>query len=144
MRDMQKQNNEKIAKLKDQMAKQQGKEGNKPKPGEKQSGGKSGQGNQTGNNQFSEQLARLAAQQEALRREMQKASEQFNKDGKNGNGSMQKLAEKMEKTETELVNKMITEETLRRQQEILTRLLDAEKAERKQDMDQKRESKEGK
>jgi hypothetical protein len=142
MRAMQQQINDQIAKLKDQMAKQQGKEGNKPKPGPggKQQGGKNGQGSEGGIN---EQLARLAAQQEALRREMQKAAEKFNKDGKGGNGQMQKLAEKMEKTETELVNKMITEETLRRQQEILTRLLEAEKAEREQDLDQKRESKEG-
>lgn len=143
MRSMQQQINEQIAKLKDQMAKQQGKEGNKPKPGGKQQNSKNGQGGQNASDNVNEQLARLAAQQEALRREMQKAAEKFSKDGKGGNGQMQKLAEKMEKTETELVNKIISEETLRRQQEILTRLLEAEKAEREQDMDQKRESKEG-
>jgi hypothetical protein len=143
MRSMQQQINDQIAKLKDQMAKQQGQDGNKPKPGGKQAGGKNGQSEQSGNDNTNEQLARLAAQQEALRREMQKAAEKFNTDGKSGNGQLQKLAEKMEKTETELVNKMITEETIRRQQEILTRLLEAEKSEREQDMDQKRESKEG-
>ena len=46
----------------------------------------------------------------------------------------------MEKTETDLVNKMLTDEMLKRQQEILTRLLEAEKAERERDMDEKRES----
>lgn len=87
---------------------------------------------------MSEGLAKLAAQQEALRRELQKAADKMNKDGKQGNGGLSKLAEEMEKTENDLVNKMITQETLRRQQEILTRLLEAEKAERERELDKKR------
>jgi hypothetical protein len=154
MKAMQQQINESIQKLKDQMAKEKGKEGQKGqkpqngqgqpkpggKPGEKPGDGRAGEGQGS----MSEQLAKLAAQQEALRREMQKAAEKFNKDGKGGNAAMQQLAEKMEQTETDLVNKRITEETIRRQQDILTRLLEAEKAEREQDWDEKRESKEGK
>jgi hypothetical protein len=50
----------------------------------------------------------------------------------------------MEKTEKDIVNKNITEETLKRQQDILTRLLDAEKSERERDQDNTRESKEPK
>ena len=47
----------------------------------------------------------------------------------------------MEKTETELYNKVISQETLNRQKEIMTRLLEAEKAARERELDNKRESK---
>ncbi|MCB9186633.1 MAG: hypothetical protein H6601_07790 [Flavobacteriales bacterium] len=57
---------------------------------------------------------------------------------------MKKIQEMMEQTETDLVNKMITQETLMRQQEILTRLLEAENAEREREQEQRRESKEAK
>ena len=128
MKSMQQQINEQIAKLKDGMK----------NPNEK----KDGKGGKNGKNATSEQFARLAAQQEALRRELQKMGDEMNKDGKQGNGNMQKLAEQMEKTETDLVNKTITQETMMRQEEILTRLLESEKAERERDQDEKRESKE--
>lgn len=138
MKAAQQQLNEQIKKLKDQMEKEKGKNPGKGKEGKD---GKSGMGGQGGT---SSQLAKLAAQQEALRRELQKATEQLNKDGKQGNGQLQKLADQMEKTESDLVNKMITQETLNRQEEILTRLLEAEKSEREREMDEKRESNEAK
>ena len=50
----------------------------------------------------------------------------------------------MEQTEADIVNNQISQETLKRQQEILTRLLEAEKAERERELDNKRESNEGK
>lgn len=50
----------------------------------------------------------------------------------------------MEQTETDLVNKMITQETLMRQQEILTKLLEAESAELEREQEQRREAKEAK
>ncbi len=50
----------------------------------------------------------------------------------------------MEETEKDIVNKRITQETLMRQQDILTRLLESEKAERQREQDEKRESNEGK
>ncbi|TAF77981.1 MAG: hypothetical protein EAZ53_00810 [Bacteroidetes bacterium] len=69
------------------------------------------------------------------------------KDGKNGKEQgenaidMQQLAKEMEETEKDLANKQITEKTLLRQQEILNRLLEHEKAQREREEDQKRESK---
>ena len=47
---------------------------------------------------------------------------------------------KMEAIENELINKAITPELLARQQDIETRLLEAEKAERMQEMDNERKS----
>ena len=46
----------------------------------------------------------------------------------------------MEQTETDLVNKRLTEETMMRQQQILTRLLEVEKSARERDQDTKREA----
>lgn len=56
-------------------------------------------------------------------------------------GDLQKM---MEATEKDLVNKRLTQETLMRQQEILTRLLEHEKAEKKQEEEMKREATKGK
>jgi len=50
----------------------------------------------------------------------------------------------MEKQENDIVNKRITSETLERQKEIETRLLQAEKALMKREKDKKREAVEGK
>jgi len=129
MRQMQEQLNKQIEKLKGEMEKN----GNKPgqKPGAMGMGG------------MSQELARLAAQQEAIRKEIQKMADQLNKDGK-GAGNMSKLADAMEETETDLVNKLISPETMKRQQEILTRLLEHEKAEKEREMDEKRQSNEAK
>ena len=47
----------------------------------------------------------------------------------------------MDKIETELVNKRFSNELLKRQEEILTRLLEHEKAERERGLDEQRQSK---
>ena len=50
----------------------------------------------------------------------------------------------MEQTETDLVNKTITKQTIQRQQQIMTRLLQHEKAEMQREKENRRESTEGK
>ncbi len=114
----------------------------------------------------SKELAKMAAQQEYLRQQMQNAASQGGsggqgKDGQTGKetgkeggkesggtkGNAQQLreiAKQMEQTESDIVNKRITQETLNRQKEILTRLLEAEKAEREREQDDKRKSNEAK
>jgi hypothetical protein len=92
------------------------------------------------NGKMSEQLARMAAQQEAIRRQLQGMSDQMQENGSGVSKTVKEMLQKMEQTETDLVNKMITQETLRRQQDILTRMLESEKAEQQREMDQKRES----
>jgi hypothetical protein len=110
--------------------------GDKPgqKPGDKNPNGQSGMG-LPGNAQ---QLAQMAAQQEHIRREMQKALKEMEKQGYKDPGGQ--TASQMEETETELVNKKITEQTMKRQQDIMTRLLEHENAEREREFDEKRES----
>ncbi|MHC1706753.1 MAG: DUF4175 family protein [Bacteroidales bacterium] len=106
------------------------------KPGQK----KPGQGSQS----MSEQLARMAAQQEAIRKELQKMRDEIAKDGKGNAGNLNKIIQDMEQTETDLVNKMITNQTLMRQKEILSRLLESEKALREREKEERRESTEAK
>jgi hypothetical protein len=108
-----------------------GKDGQKP-------GGESGQGGK--NKEMSKGFGEMVAKQEAIRRELQKLSQELNKDGQGSMGDLDKLAKEMEKTEKELVNKVLTRESMKRQEEIMTRLLEAEKAEREREFDEKRES----
>ena len=108
------------------------------KPGGKKPGQKPGEGSMMpGGMGTSESLAKMAAQQAKIRQELQKLKNK----GAQGTEGMSKL---MEENEKDIVNKRITQETLNRQQEILTRLLESEKAEREREWDDKRESKEGK
>ena len=106
------------------------------KPGQQNPGG-------TGLPGMSQQLAQLAAQQAAIRKEMQRISQELNKDGSGAGNELNRLAQQMEQQERDIVNKSITPETIRRQQDILTRLLEHEKAERERELDQKRTSNEG-
>jgi hypothetical protein len=92
-------------------------------------GGKSGR-------QLSEEMARMAAEQERIRRALQEMQEKLKENGGQVPGG--DLPGKMEQTEFDLVNKQITEQTIKRQKEILTRLLDAEKSMREQDLDEER------
>lgn len=122
MQQMQQQLNEQLQKLRDGQ-----------KPGNKD--GKEGQ-------QMSEQLARMAAQQSALRKRMEEFRDQLKGETGTSDGNVSKIIEDMEKTEKDLVNRQITQETLERQKDILTRMLKSEKAEMQREEEERRESNE--
>lgn len=84
--------------------------------------------------QLSEELAEMAAEQERIRKALQDMQEKM-KDGKMPGGD---LPSKMEQTEMDLVNKQLTDQLIKRQQDIVTRLLETEKSAREQDMDEER------
>lgn len=96
-------------------------------------------------NSISEELARMAAQQEQIRRMMQEYGQEM-KQQSGGNSKLAReideMMRQMEQTETDLVNKTITQQTIRRQQQIMTRLLEHEKAEMQREKEDRRESKE--
>lgn len=102
--------------------------------------GKKGEKGQSGQGSMSEQLARMAAEQESLRRQLQQYREELVKDGILDDKGMNKMIKEMEQTESDLVNKILNQETMRRQEEILTRLLESEKAEMQREKEEKRES----
>ncbi len=76
-----------------------------------------------------------------IREALQKINKEENKDGKGSLGNLNQMVQEMKQTEMDLVNKRIAEETMNRQKNLMTKLLDADKAQREQDEDSKRESK---
>lgn len=105
-------------------------------------GGKQEQG------QMNKELAKMAAQQEAIRNELQKYKESLmesgDKQGLKDSENLSKTMDEMENLEKEILNKMISQETINRQQRILTRMLESEKAEQQRDKEEMRESVEAK
>lgn len=86
--------------------------------------------------QLSEELAEMAAEQERIRRALEEMQEKMQNEGEQPGGE---IPGKMEQTEMDLVNKQLTDQLIERQKQILTRLLDAEKSMREQDLDEERE-----
>ena len=100
--------------------------------------GKSGKKGKKKGEQESKKLMQLAKKQEAIRKQLLELRDEQSKNGEKG--KIDKILEDMEKNETDIINNRITQETIARQEEILTRLLEAEKAEREQEEDDKRKS----
>lgn len=94
-----------------------------------------GQGGGNTAKDFAEAAARQASMRKALEDMQRKAKEQGQ-----GSKELEQLIEEMNKIEIDLVNKRLDGELLKRQQEITTRLLKAEKAERKREYDNKRKA----
>ena len=129
MKQMQDELNRQMEALKKQLDKQGKQPGGRHEIGRQQS--------------MSEEFARMAAQQEMIRRMMQ----QYGQEMKSAAGGDPKLAREidqmmrqMEQTEADLVNRTITQQTLQRQQQIMTRLLEHERAEMQREKEQRRES----
>ncbi len=87
----------------------------------------------------SKEFAQMAAKQAALRKALRDLQREKQAQGQ-GSKELQEILEEMDKVETDLVNKRLTNEVLKRQEEILTRLLESERAEREREYDNKRES----
>lgn len=94
-----------------------------------------------GKGQMSQEFGKMAQQQQMIRQALEKINREENKDGSGKMGNLNEAIKEMKQTESDLVNKRLQQETLNRQKELLTKLLNAEKAERDQEEDSKRESK---
>jgi hypothetical protein len=130
MRELQDALNKEMERLKKELeGKEKGSSG-KPKIGE--------------NAQMNEELARMAAQQEMIRKMMQEYAKELKEEGGQATGELDNIMRQMEQTETDIVNKIINQQTISRQNNILTRMLQHEKAQKKQEQEQRRESTEGK
>ena len=136
-KDLQQQLNRQMEALKKSME-QQGKQPN----GKEGNNGKPGQPGQTGQ-PFSEELAKMAAQQEAIRKMMQDLQNDLKSKNGVGDKSIDQMIKEMEQTERDLVNRVISQQTIDRQKKIETRLLESEKAQMEQEKEEKRESTEG-
>ena len=122
------------------------KPGDKPgsKPGDKpgsQPGGKDGAG---GMGLGNKEIAKMAAEQSAIRKQLEQLRKELNKGGKGEGNKLSPLIKDLEEQERDLVNKRLGNNMMKRQEDILTRLLESEKASRERGLDEKRESKSGK
>ena len=102
--------------------------------------GKNGPGGVNGNSQ---ELARMAAMQGEIRRQLQDLINEIEASGQKGTG-LNKITEEMQKTEKDLIQRQFRQETLERQKEIETRLLQSKEALQEREKEKKRESNEGK
>lgn len=129
-----------------QMCKNPGGQGRKPSdritPGQQelkesleQMKGRMDKGQKPGSKEF----AQMAAKQAALRKALREKQQELQQRGQ-GSPELQEAIDQMDKVETDLVNKKLTNETLRRQQDILTRLLEHDKAERERGLDEQRKA----
>ncbi len=88
-------------------------------------------GDKQGDEKMNEQLAKMAAEQEFIRSQMQDAEDEIDRD-KKGGAALGNVAKEMDETKNDILNQQITEATLERQQEIIKHLLEYEKSERTQ------------
>ena len=107
-----------------------------PDPGQSGNMGMPGLGNK--------QIAKMAAEQTAIRQRLEQLKNELNKDGKGSGNKLNPLINELEKQEKDLINKNFTPDMVKRQKDILTRLLESEKALMERGFEEKRESKDGK
>ena len=124
-----------------------GRQGQKPGQGQQGQGQNDSQqgdeGDPNGEDGNAEQIARLANQQAMLRKKIQELTSMLNSKGLGNSKELHEIEQKMDKNETDLVNRRLTAELLMRQKDIETRMLEVEKAIREQELDDKRSSKSG-
>ncbi len=89
----------------------------------------------SGKGKGAKQLMKLAKQQEDIRQQLMELRDEVGKNGEKG--KIDKIIEEMEKNEEDIVNNRITNETLKRQKDILTKLLQAENALREEEEEEK-------
>ncbi|MFK7972391.1 MAG: hypothetical protein AB8F95_18625 [Bacteroidia bacterium] len=85
------------------------------------------------------ELAKAAAMQKAIRQQL----EEMNKEGGPPMGGMGEVLKDMEETERDLLNNRLSLETNKRNQKILTRMLQSTRALKERGIDEKRESRTG-
>ena len=118
-----------LGKMQEQMNQmlEQLREGHQPMPGESGQEGMS----------MSEQLARMAAEQEAIRNRLNELANQLRRDGEETR-ELEQIMREMERTELDIVTNNISRQTQLRQQRILSRLLEHEKAHMEREQEERR------
>lgn len=127
-----------MAKMQGELAKQMGERMSgkqKGKSGKPEGEGKDGESGDKG------ELAKMISEQEQLREAYKQMQKEGEKEGLGANGKTP-IEKMMEEVEKDMYDDNITNETLERVREIETRLLEDERAKRKQEMDEQREAQE--
>lgn len=87
-----------------------------------------------------QQLERMAAQQEAIRQQLEQMTEQSGSGTEGVLGRLDELGKEMKKVADDMKRHNLDKSTIERQERILTRLLDAQKSVNRRDYTQKREA----
>ncbi len=98
-------------------------------------------GQKGGKNGMAKEFAEAAKRQAEMRRALEKIKRDKQGEGKGGGKDLQKLIDEMNKIEEDLVNKRLDAQLIKRQENITSRLLEADKADRKRGYDNQRKSK---
>lgn len=130
--------------LKKQLEQMQKSKGEGSKPGEGKGEGNKGEGQGQGMGMGNKGLAKMAAEQSAIRKRLEQMRKELNKDGSGKGNQLNPLLKELEKQERDLINKRLDDNVINRQRDILTRLLESEKALMERGLEEKRESKQGK
>ncbi|MGM0478154.1 MAG: hypothetical protein ACQERC_02945 [Bacteroidota bacterium] len=88
--------------------------------------------------------AKMSAEQDEMRRKLQQLREEMNKDGSGDGNKLNELIDELEQQQEDLINKKWDGELIERQNKIMTRLLESEKALRERGYEEERESNSGK
>lgn len=89
---------------------------------------------------ISEELARMAAEQEMLRQGMKKLLDEMKSQGMTGDSGLNQIIKEMEQLEQDIVNKIINNKTIERSNNILSRMLESEKAQQEREKEEERKS----
>ena len=109
--------------------------------GKKEGGSKPGdKGKPNGIGLSGKEIAQMAAQQVALRAKLEQLRKEMNKDGKGTGNGLNPLINSLDQQEKDLINRNKKSDFVKRQKEIITRLLESEDALRERGFDEKRES----
>lgn len=140
---------EMLKKQLEQMQKGPNPGGDKPgdKPGNKpgsQPGSSPGNSGQNMLGLGNKEMAKMAAEQTAIRQRLEQMRNEMNKDGRGLGNQLNPLIKELEEQEKSIINRNINKDLINRQKEILTRLLESEKAMMERGYEEKRESKSGK
>ncbi len=98
---------------------------------------------QEGVNGQSEALARMAAQQAEIRRQLSQMLEQMDQGSGQGD-ALNEAIEEMKKVEEDIINRRITQQTLERQKQLEVRLLKSQEALQEREREERRKSESGK
>ncbi len=122
---------------------QEGKEGKEGKNGKDGKGNGSGEGKE---GKDGKEMQRLSNQQGQVKKSLEDLNKEMRESGgtrKNIAGDLERTAKEIEEVLADMQNGQVTPQTLQRQQEILSRLLDAARSNRERDFDKERESHSG-
>ena len=132
--------------MKDALQQQINQMKNGPNPGGKEgqgSMGQPGQGNKIPG-LSNEQIVKMAAQQSQMRERLKEMREELNEDGSGAGNELNDIIDELDQLEKDLLNGNFGGDYVKRQQDILTRMLESEKAIRERGFSEERESNEGK